>query len=115
LLRLTCEQTGNALAIAVSSNVATRQTRSGELSMWKGCATAAATRAGVFAALLAHEGMTGPTAAFEGRHGVWDQVTGPFELGQLGGGGAAFGIERINFKYFPSEYHSQAPLWMPTT
>ena len=112
LLRLTYEQTGNALAIAVSSNVATRQTRSGELSMWKGCATAAATRAGVFAALLAHEGMTGPTAAFEGRHGVWDQVTGPFELGQLGGGGAAFGIERINFKYFPSEYHSQAPLWM---
>src|SRR4029079_10339353 len=65
LLRLTCEQTGNALAIAVSSNVATPPTRSGELSMWKGCATAAATRAGVFAALLAHEGMTGPTAAFE--------------------------------------------------
>ena len=112
LLHLTTEQTGNALAIAVSSNVATRQTRSGELSMWKGCATAAATRAGVFAALLAREGMTGPTAAFEGRHGVWDQVTGPFELGRLGGEGGAFGIERINFKYFPSEYHSQAPLWM---
>ena len=112
LLGLTNEQTGNALAIAVSGNVATRQTRSGELSMWKGCATAAAARAGVFSALLACEGMTGPTAAFEGRHGVWDQVTGPFQLGRLGGEGVAFGIERTHLKFFPSEYHSQAPLWM---
>jgi 2-methylcitrate dehydratase len=112
LLRLTSEQTGDALAIAVSGNVATRQTRSGELAMWKGCATAAAARAGVFSALLACDGMTGPTAAFEGRHGVWDQVTGPFQLGQLGGEGIAFGIERTNLKFFPSEYHSQAPLWI---
>ena len=112
LLGLTTEQIGHALAIAVSGNVATRQTRSGELSMWKGCATAAAARAGVFSALLASEGMTGPTAAFEGRHGVWDQVTGPFDLGRLGGEGVAFGIERTNLKFFPSEYHSQAPLWI---
>jgi 2-methylcitrate dehydratase len=109
LLGLTEQQTGDALAIGVSGNVATRQTRSGELSMWKGCATAAAARAGVFAALLAREGMTGPTAAFEGRHGVWDQVTGPFELAPLGGS-AGFGIERTSLKFFPSEYHSQAPL-----
>lgn len=112
LLGLTSEQTGNALAIAVSSNIPTRQTRSGELSMWKGCATAAAARAGVFSALLARQGMTGPTAAFEGRHGVWDQVTGPFQLGRLGGKGVPFGVERTHLKFFPSEYHSQAPLWM---
>ena len=112
VLGLTAGQTGNALAIAVSSNVPTRQTRSGELSMWKGCATAAAARAGVFAALLARAGMTGPTAAFEGRHGVWDQVTGPFQLGQMGGSGVGFGIDRTNLKFFPAEYHSQAPLWM---
>ncbi|HEV2007596.1 MAG TPA: MmgE/PrpD family protein, partial [Burkholderiales bacterium] len=112
LLGLRTEQIGDALAIAVSGNVATRQTRSGELSMWKGCATAAAARAGVFSALLASEGMTGPTAAFEGRHGVWDQVTGPFQLGRLGGEGVAFGIERTNLKFFPAEYHSQAPLWI---
>ncbi|MFH1183926.1 MAG: MmgE/PrpD family protein [Chloroflexota bacterium] len=112
LLGLTEQQTGDALAIAVSSNVATRQTRSGELSMWKGCATASAARAGVFAALLAQRGMTGPTAAFEGRHGVWDQVTGPFELEPLGGDGVGFGIARTNLKFFPAEYHSQAPLAM---
>jgi 2-methylcitrate dehydratase len=112
LLRLTQEQTADALAIAVTSSIPTRQTRAGELSMWKGCATAAAARAGVFAALLAQKGMTGPTAAFEGRHGVWEKVTGPFQLGRLGGDGVGFGVERTNLKFFPAEYHSQAPLWI---
>lgn len=112
LLGLTSGQTADALAIAITSSIPTRQTRAGELAMWKGCATAAAARAGVFSALLAHKGMTGPTAAFEGRHGLWEQVTGPFELGALGGNGAPFGIERTNLKFFPAEYHSQAPLWI---
>ena len=110
LLKLTLAQTADALAIAVTANVPTRQTRSGELAMWKGVATAAAARAGVSAALLAQAGMTGPTAAFEGKDGVWDKVTGKFELGAMGGNGTPFGIERTNLKFFPSEYHSQAPL-----
>jgi 2-methylcitrate dehydratase len=37
-------------------------------------------------------------------------VTGPFELGDLGGSGRAFAIERTNFKFFAAEYHAQAPL-----
>ena len=112
LLGLSTEQMGDALAIAITSSIPTRQTRAGELAMWKGCATAAAARSGVFAALLAKEGMTGPTAAFEGFNGVWDLVTGKFGLGELGGAAHGFGIERTNLKFFPSEYHSQAPLWM---
>jgi 2-methylcitrate dehydratase len=112
LLGLTPAQMGDALAIAISASIPTRQTRAGELAMWKGCATAAAARSGVFAALLAHEGMTGPTAAFEGFNGVWELVTGKFELGRLGGEDASYGIERTNMKFFPSEYHSQAPMWM---
>ena len=112
LMGLTSDETAHALAIAVTANIPTRQTRAGELSMWKGCATAAAARDGVFAALLAAKGMTGPAAAFEGKHGVWEQVTGPFEIGALGGEGTPFGIERTNLKFFPSEYHSQAPLWI---
>ena len=112
LLRLTREQTADALAMAVTANIPTRQTRSGELAMWKGVATAASARAGVFSALLAADGMTGPTAAFEGRHGFWDQVSGPFEFKPFGGDGVAYGVERTNLKFFPSEYHSQAPLAM---
>lgn len=110
LLKLSVAQTGDALAIAVTANIPTRQTRSGELAMWKGVATAAAARSGVTAALLAQAGMTGPTAAFEGKDGVWDKVTGKFQLGTMGGPGTPFGIERTNLKFFPSEYHSQAPL-----
>ena len=111
-LKLTSGETAEALSIAISSSVPTRQARAGELAMWKGCATSAAARSGVFSALLAQKGMTGPTAAFEGKHGVWEQVTGPFQLGKLGGAGGAFGIERSNLKFFPAEYHSQAPLWV---
>jgi 2-methylcitrate dehydratase len=112
LLGLSVEQLADALAIAATANVATRQTRAGDLSMWKGCATAVAVKAGLFAAQLAKEGMTGPTAAFEGRHGLWEQVTGPFELGVLGGGDRPFAIERTNFKSFATEYHAQAPVAM---
>ena len=112
LLGLSAAQMANAIAIAASANVATRQTRAGELAMWKGCATAAAAKAGLFAAQLAQEGMTGPTAAFEGRHGLFEQVTGPFEIGALGGRGRPFAIERTNFKFFAAEYHAQAPLAM---
>jgi 2-methylcitrate dehydratase len=112
LLGLSVEQMVDALAIAATANVATRQTRAGDLSMWKGSATAVAAKAGLFAAQLAKEGMTGPTAAFEGRHGLWEQVTGRFELGTLGGGDKPFAIERTNFKWFATEYHAQAPVAM---
>src|SRR5438093_743222 len=69
-----------------------------------------AAKAGLFAAQLASGGMTGPTEAFEGRHGLCEQVTGPFELGTLGGAGRPFAIERTNFKFFAAENHAQAPL-----
>jgi 2-methylcitrate dehydratase len=112
LLGLSAEQIADAIAIAATANVPTRQTRAGELAMWKGCATALAAKSGLFAALLAREGMTGPTAAFEGRHGLWEQATGPFELGPLGGGARPFTIERTNMKFFAAEYHAQAPIAM---
>jgi 2-methylcitrate dehydratase len=110
LLGLSATQMADALAIATTANVATRQTRAGDLAMWKGCATAAAAKAGLFAAQLAREGMTGPTAPFEGRHGLCEQVTGPFDVGALTGGDRPFAIERTNFKFFAAEYHAQALL-----
>jgi 2-methylcitrate dehydratase len=112
LLGLSLAQMADALAIAATANVPTRQTRAGELAMWKGCATALAARSGLFAAQLAKEGMTGPTAAFEGRHGLWEQVTGRFELGALGGRDRPLTIERTNMKFFAAEYHAQAPIAM---
>ena len=60
LLKSSSEQITHALGLAGVCNIALRQTRSGELSMWKGCAFANAARNGVVAALLANEGLSGP-------------------------------------------------------
>jgi 2-methylcitrate dehydratase len=109
LLGLSREELGNAISLAVTPNVPVRQTRVGELSMWKGCATAGAARNGVFAALLASKGMTGPPSPFEGAAGIWEQVTGPFQL-ELSTRPASFAIEQVHTKYRPAEYNAQAPL-----
>jgi 2-methylcitrate dehydratase len=110
LMGLSKQQLGHAVAIAVTSNIATRQTRVGELSMWKGCAAAAAGRNGILAALLAREGMTGPAKPFTGKDGIIERVTGPIsiELGFPKRG--PYIVECSNFKLYPAEYNSLGPL-----
>jgi 2-methylcitrate dehydratase len=111
LLGLDAVRTTHALGIAGVCNVALRQTRSGELSMWKGCAFANAARNGVFAALLAAEGLTGPAPIFEGELGFMKLVTRqPFDLPLLAGGGQPFLITETYIKYWPAEYHSQSAI-----
>ena len=109
-LGLTREQMSHAISMAVVSNLPLRQTRAGELSMWKGCATAAATRNGVFAALLAGEGLEGPPEPFEGRHGLYEQATGPVDLEEFGGDGVPFRLNDTSLKFYPSQIHTQAPV-----
>ena len=105
------EQMGHAISLAAVPNVPLRVTRMGELSMWKGCAAAAATRSGIFAAQLAAEGMTGPFEPFEGRMGLWDQAIGyPVEIEAMGGNDVPFRILNTIFKFYPSQIHTQAPI-----
>ncbi len=111
VLGLDPEAMGHAISLSVVPNVPLGVTRVGELSMWKGCAAASATRAGIFAALLAQQGITGPEAPFEGRKGLWEQAVGrPVQLGLLGGNGEPFRITSTTFKAFPSQIHTQAPI-----
>jgi 2-methylcitrate dehydratase len=110
LMGLDPARTTHAVGLAGVCNIATRQTRSGELSMWKGCAFANAARNGVFAALLAAEGMTGPAPVFEGDLGIMKLLTGPFELPVLGGNGQPFMISKTYIKFWPAEYHSQSAI-----
>ena len=112
LFKLSPAATAHALALTVTPNVPTRQTRAGELSMWKACATAAATRSALFACELAELGLTGPDQAFEGRHGVFDLVTGPLRIPQFAAGRQPLAVQRSHIKCFPSEFHSQAPIWL---
>lgn len=110
VLGLSVEQLAEAASLAVSPNVPTRQARAGELSFWKGTATAASSRAGLFAALLAQEGMTGPVRPFLGHHGVVGNVAvdpGPIVYG---GNGRPYGVELASIKSAPVEYHLQAPV-----
>ena len=75
LLKLKAHKIAHAIGLAGVANVALRQTRSGELSMWKGCVFANAARNGVFAATLAAEGLSGPAPIFEGDLGFMKLVT----------------------------------------
>jgi 2-methylcitrate dehydratase len=80
--------------------------------MWKGAATAAAARMGIFAARLAREGMTGPDAAIEGRHGFWQQVSGPFSIRPFGPPDAPWVCTNTSIKFFPAEVNAHGALEM---
>lgn len=110
LLQLNPEETEHAMALAAVANVTMRQTRVGELSHWKGCAFANASRNAVFAARLAFHGMTGPSHIVEGEMGFQKQVSGPFDLPAFGGEGDGFMINRTSIKFWPAEYHSQSAI-----
>ena len=116
VMGLSREQTANAISLAVSPQLPLGVTRTGELSMWKGCATASASKSAVFAAQLSAKGMSGPGEPFEGRYGLWEQAVGKqvevpeFPLGDQRGTDDPFRITRTIFKAFPSQIHTQAPI-----
>ncbi len=113
LMGLNSEKMTQAVNLALNSHIAMRQVRAGELSMWKGCSFANAGRNGVFSALLAREGMTGPSPIFEGEMGFFKQVSGPFQINteEFGGRKGSFKIGETYLKYFPAEIHSQTAIW----
>ena len=113
VLRLSQAATAQAINLAGVANIALRQTRVGDLSMWKACAFSNAARNGVFAVRLAQLGMTGPAPIFEGEKGFMKLVSGPLELPHLGGEQrnskeeVPFKILDTYIKHYPVEYHAQ--------
>jgi 2-methylcitrate dehydratase len=115
LLGMDEKRTTHAVGIAGVCNAALRQTRAGEMSMWKGCAFANAARNGVFAAILASEGLTGPAPIFEGELGFMKLLTREtFSIAPMGGeqkraeGAQEFMLPITYIKYWPVEYHAQS-------
>ncbi len=111
LLGLSVGSTANAIGMIATASVPLRVTRSGELTPWKNVATSFATRNGVFAALLAAEGMEGPGNAFEGRRGLFENITGPFDLDPFCNEGGAFLTDQVLLKYWPLETNGQPVVW----
>jgi 2-methylcitrate dehydratase len=112
LLGLSYAQTEHALSMATVPHAAMRQTRAGELAMWKGAAAANSSRNAIFAALLAEKGMTGPFQPFEGEMGFCILLTHtPFDLSKLDSLARQQPPQRIldtYIKKYPVEYHAQS-------
>lgn len=108
LMGLNEDQLANAVSMALTPHI-TLNKGVGALSMWKGIRSAEPVKCGVWGALLAREGMTGPPQPFEGRGGLWSVFgKGPdFTLPDLPG---RMVVERMGFKYYPADGVFQAML-----
>ncbi|MGE5156361.1 MAG: MmgE/PrpD family protein, partial [Betaproteobacteria bacterium] len=110
MLGLDRAQLGNAVSLALVPHIPLRVTRTGTLSMWKGCASASAIHSAIFAVRLARNGMTGPEEPFEGKTGLWDQATGAFSVRLPANDDGHLVVEISHLKQFPAETHGQALL-----
>lgn len=108
LLGLDARTTREALALALTPNLALHATRVGELSMWKGAAAGNAGRAGIFAARLAAAGMTGPERPMDGHHGLLELIGEP-AVGPVFASPDPM-LARAAHKFLLSEYHAQGPM-----
>ena len=111
LMGLSHEVAQHAIAITAVGNTTMRATRAGQLSLWKGAATAYSVRNAMFGVQLAQAGMTGPEAPFTGRHGLADLISGPIELPRFGTTPDDFFIPKAKIKYWPVVYNMQALVW----
>jgi 2-methylcitrate dehydratase len=109
LLRLDAGRAAHAVNIAGVSAGSLRQSRVGELSHWKAGTVAHAARRGIFAALLAAEGMTGPAPIFEGAMG-FEKLVSQASLNGIVLSRDDFMIQRTCIKFWPAEYHSQSAI-----
>jgi 2-methylcitrate dehydratase len=109
---LTVDQLVAAVGISGSSHFTLGGVVAGHLTNMKNTADPLAAQAGVYAALMAREGYTGPVEVFEGKEGVFEVISNvtwhPNEL--LRGLGSEFLITRCGYKAFPTEALTHQPL-----
>ncbi len=108
LLGLSRESFAHAVSLSVVPNVTLGVARTGQLSMWKAGASANASRNGVFAAMLAKEGMTAPELPFSGERGLF-QLSGVFDL-DFGKDQPRPRIFEAHMKSYLCDYHSQTAI-----
>lgn len=106
----TREQMANAISLAVTSHISLEQIRRGQISHWKGCALANASRNAVFCAMLAGKGMTGPEEVFEGKAGFLASTGIHFEIRPFADSADDYRIMKARVKAFPSGYFSQSAI-----
>jgi 2-methylcitrate dehydratase len=109
LMKLSVQQLAQAVNLSLNDHIPLGQTRAQTLSDWKGLADADAARNGVFAAMLARAGLTGPAPIFEGRRGFFQLVSGPREVDvdKFGGRGGSFKVYECGMKTYPVVVYAQ--------
>src|SRR5262245_15992534 len=110
LMKLNEDQLANALSLAIVPHMPMSVTHTGALSHWKACRASENVRHGVWAAIMAREGMTGPSMPFEGRNGFFDHVGAFKELRLPANTDGKMSIQKMGTKRTPTEGSSQAAL-----
>jgi len=111
LLGLTEDQMTHAIGISGCHNLTLGAVTAGKLTMMKNTVDPMATASGVFAALLAQKGYTGPEAIFEGKEGLLDTFGGEWDLSRLTEGlGESFRIKECAMKAYPTEALTHSPI-----
>src|SRR5436853_990843 len=105
------EQMQHAIGIAASRQCTLGAVTAGKLTMMKNTVDPMATQSGVFAALLAEKGYTGPEHVVDGKEGL-TQCFGPeWKLDVLTQGlGDSWRITQCGMKFFPTEALTHAPI-----
>ncbi len=110
-MQLTWEQIQHAIGISASRHCTLGAVTAGKLTMMKNTVDPMATQSGVFAALLAVKGYTGPEHVIDGKEGL-AHVFGPqWKLELLTDGlGESWRITQCGMKAFPTEALTHTPI-----
>ncbi|MFZ2083427.1 MAG: MmgE/PrpD family protein [Candidatus Sulfotelmatobacter sp.] len=110
-LHLSWEQIQHAIGISASRHCTLGAVTAGKLTMMKNTVDPMATQSGVFAALLAEKGYSGPEHVVDGKEGL-THVFGPeWKLNLLTDGlGDSWRITQCGMKAFPTEALTHTPI-----
>ena len=110
-LHLSWEQIQHAIGISASHHCTLGAAVSGKLTMIKNTVDPMATQSGVFAALLAEKGYTGPEHVLDGKEGLVHCLGPEWKLNLLTDGlGESWRITQCGMKFFPTEALTHAPI-----
>ena len=110
-LRLPWEQIQHAIGISASRHCTLGAVTAGKLTMMKNTVDPMATQSGVFAALLAEKGYSGPEHVIDGKEGLAHVFKPEWKLDLLTNGlGDSWRITQCGMKAFPTEALTHTPI-----
>ncbi len=111
MLHLSAEEIQHAIGISASPRVTLGAVTAGKLTMMKNTVDPLATQSGVFAALLAEKGYTGPEHVIDGKEGLVHCFGPDWKLNLLTDGlGESWRITQCGMKAFPTEALTHTPI-----